>query len=383
MPIEAIAGLQLALYGLGWALAAVYLAEERAALSHWAAYALLQAASAWLAAEPMAQGLRPPLASLVLSVLGFVAATRGIDLFARGRATLDRWLLPLTVLTLLPIMLCPLWVDDPVVRRRWQETPYAFGLGVLLLTSVALLWRPLRRRSGTLAAVAALLPSALTGLTGLASGVMHLVLGAPALGQVQQAARVPQVLASLVASAVFNFGYLFLLLGRLISQWRASARQDHLTGLPNRRAAEDSLAVDWARHQRQMGGLSLALIDVDHFKSINDRHGHARGDEVLVFVARHLQSRIRVGETLGRWGGEEFLLSMPGSSLAAAQQACDRLRESLRQAALQTLGEPLTVSIGVTQARPGEASTQALIDRADQAMYGAKAQGRDRVVAAD
>jgi diguanylate cyclase (GGDEF)-like protein len=214
---------------------------------------------------------------------------------------------------------------------------------------------------------------------GLASGVMHLVLGAPELGQVQQAARVPQVLASLVASAVFNFGYLFLLMGRLIGQWRASARQDHLTGLPNRRATEDGLAVDWARHQRHMSGLSVALIDVDHFKSINDRHGHARGDEVLVFVARHLQSRIRVGETLGRWGGEEFLLSMPGSSLAAARIACDRLRESLRQAAEQTLGESLTVSIGVAQVRPGETAPQALVDRADRAMYRAKADGRDRV----
>ena len=126
----------------------------------------------------------------------------------------------------------------------------------------------------------------------------------------------------------------------------------------------------------------MALIDLDHFKTINDVHGHARGDQALVFTAQHLREQTRTYETVGRWGGEEFLLLMPGADASAALQTCERLRVSLREASLRSTGIGLSASIGVAVAQASDASVEALVERADSAMYLAKAAGRDRVCAA-
>lgn len=379
MPVEAIVGLQLGLYGLGWTLAAVYIKEERLVLMHWAAYALLQAYSALAAVTVMDQGLPPPPQSLVASTLGFVAAMRGVDIFTHGRATLDRWLLPPTALILASIVGATLFVATLAARQPWFAVPYGYGLGFILTASTWRLWPGLRAKAGRLATLAALAPGLLTGLLGLTSGTMHLLLPDRAMGAVQHAARTPNIVASIVVSAVFNFGYLFLFLARLIGQLRDGARYDHLTGTLNRRETEARLAAAWARHRRDGSGLALALIDVDHFKAINDQHGHARGDQMLVFAAGHLQAHTRAEASLGRWGGEEFLLVMPGAHAEAAAQAGERLREGLERAAPEETGLPLTISVGVAVANPQDASIEALLHRADQAMYQAKTLGRNRV----
>jgi diguanylate cyclase (GGDEF)-like protein len=160
------------------------------------------------------------------------------------------------------------------------------------------------------------------------------------------------------------------------------ATRDELTGLPNRRAILDQLATETARQARKKLPLALALIDLDHFKRINDEHGHAGGDQVLRGFAHRVESELRGGDVMARWGGEEFLLMLPDTSIEAAQQCLERLRERLRASPFDEVapGLQLTFSAGVTGCL-GQGDVDSAIERADQAMYRAKQAGRDRIEA--
>jgi diguanylate cyclase (GGDEF)-like protein len=122
--------------------------------------------------------------------------------------------------------------------------------------------------------------------------------------------------------------------------------------------------------------LSIIMVDIDHFKSINDGHGHQAGDSVLIAVANALQSHIRKADLLGRWGGEEFLL-VCNSPLADATALAEKLRRALQGHAVDSVGQ-VTASFGVSSYRPGDTS-QTLIGRADAALYLSKATGRNKV----
>lgn len=168
----------------------------------------------------------------------------------------------------------------------------------------------------------------------------------------------------------------------LVEQTQRLATVDPLTGRLNRRAFLEIAEREVHRCQRYGDALSLALLDVDHFKSVNDTRGHASGDLVLAGLGGLLGALPRRSDVAARWGGEEFVLLMPGTSLDRAAIAMERLRRAIAEAELRdTVGEPLSVtaSIGVAQLRPGD-GIDALVDRADQAMYRAKAAGRDQVV---
>ena len=155
------------------------------------------------------------------------------------------------------------------------------------------------------------------------------------------------------------------------------ATTDPLTGLPNRRALDDCLKAALAAAHRHAESVSVALIDVDHFKRINDRCGHAVGDRVLVQLGHRLAADLRATDRLGRWGGEEFLLVSGHTPLPAALELAERLRASVAGFGFGH-GEPVTVSIGVAQVRQGD-DVDALLARADEALYRAKDAGRDRV----
>ena len=155
------------------------------------------------------------------------------------------------------------------------------------------------------------------------------------------------------------------------------ATTDPLTGLPNRRALDDCLRSALAAAHRHAESVSVALIDVDHFKRINDRCGHAMGDRVLVQLGHRLAADLRASDRLGRWGGEEFLLVAGHTPLPAALELAERLRASVAGFGFGH-GEPVTVSIGVAQVRPGD-DANTLLARADEALYRAKNAGRNRV----
>ncbi|NGM35910.1 diguanylate cyclase [Methylobacterium sp. DB0501] len=159
----------------------------------------------------------------------------------------------------------------------------------------------------------------------------------------------------------------------------ALAHTDLLTGLFNRRKLDEALAE--AAEQAGQGGAPLSLIigDVDNFKSVNDRHGHKVGDQVLIAFAALLRDSVRPGDILGRWGGEEFMLLCPGADLATATAIAERLRQRVEGTALPEVG-PRTCSFGIATLTPGE-STDSLVARADAALYRCKRNGRNRVEA--
>jgi diguanylate cyclase (GGDEF)-like protein len=155
------------------------------------------------------------------------------------------------------------------------------------------------------------------------------------------------------------------------------ARTDPLTGLLNRRALTELAQRAMAQAHRHGSPLSLVLIDIDHFKQINDAYGHAAGDAVLVALARLLGGHLRAGDACARLGGEEFLLLLPATSLAQARQVAEKLRTLIASESVEG-GIHFTASFGVCST-DGVADFERLLHRADAALYRAKAAGRDRV----
>ena len=164
---------------------------------------------------------------------------------------------------------------------------------------------------------------------------------------------------------------------------RQKALLDPLTGLPNRAAWSERLDHEVNAWHQRGNSLSLAMLDLDHFKRINDGYGHLAGDKVLKIIANVLRKRLRSTDFIARFGGEEFVLLMPNSSLADALAVGEVLRAAIEACPFHFKGEPVTVtvSMGVAQFMPGERSDLAL-KRADAALYRAKAAGRNRVQAA-
>jgi diguanylate cyclase len=199
-------------------------------------------------------------------------------------------------------------------------------------------------------------------------------------------------LAAIVLGAVsFLTGQLSLLRGRLKAQKaelaQALARiqhlatRDDLTLLANRRHMNELLAHERLRHDRKGQTMCVALIDIDHFKRINDTHGHLAGDAALREFAQAAQAAVRGADVLARWGGEEFLLLLPETELGAATQVLARIRARIAELRVDVAegSLELTFSAGLTASEPGEA-VSAAIERADRAMYAAKAGGRNRVM---
>jgi diguanylate cyclase len=162
------------------------------------------------------------------------------------------------------------------------------------------------------------------------------------------------------------------------AEFAAAAERDALTGLANRRHLERRAAELLPRLQAEGQPLALALLDLDHFKQINDRCGHATGDQVLVQLAQLLRENTRGGDIVSRHGGEEFVIVLPGMTLAAAAEVCERLRERVAGHGWPC-AQPVTISIGLAAAPPY--ALPALLAAADTALYGAKGRGRNQVVA--
>ncbi|GAB6067486.1 hypothetical protein JCM13664_08040 [Methylothermus subterraneus] len=166
---------------------------------------------------------------------------------------------------------------------------------------------------------------------------------------------------------------------------RALSLTDELTGLPNRRAFLQRAEEEIGRVQRHPSPLTLAILDLDHFKQINDRYGHPIGDAVLRAYAGHLQAVFRRHDYVARFGGEEFILLLPGTDTSGAIQALAKICQRIAGQSIQTESSPVslpTFSAGVTSYRAQE-SLADFIQRADQALYRAKQAGRNRIETLD
>jgi diguanylate cyclase (GGDEF)-like protein len=165
----------------------------------------------------------------------------------------------------------------------------------------------------------------------------------------------------------------------VIAQAKEIAQTDPLTFLLNRRAIIRELQDEVLRAERYKTHLSVSIVDVDDFKSVNDTYGHAVGDEVLKQMAHHLRNGVRHPDVIGRYGGEEFIILLPSSDAEAAAEQAARLIKQVRETKLQVKEHVIqvTLSIGVAQLKIGEESWDNLLNRADSAMYKAKGRGRD------
>jgi len=167
---------------------------------------------------------------------------------------------------------------------------------------------------------------------------------------------------------------------------RALARQDALTGVLNRGAIFETFAGELVRARRERTPLAAIMADVDHFKAVNDSLGHLAGDEVLRTVAGRLQRQIRGYDSIGRYGGEEFLMVLPGCSRDEAREVAERLRRHVEETPAEWAGTrvPVTISLGVVSLpRVVADAPEPVIDAADHALYEAKRGGRNRVCEGD
>lgn len=161
----------------------------------------------------------------------------------------------------------------------------------------------------------------------------------------------------------------------------AQARTDPLTGIANRRAFMDWVQVELARHDRSGTTLSVLMLDIDHFKAINDRYGHSAGDLLLTEFAQRIAIGLRAYDQFARMGGEEFVIVLPDCTMEEAATIAERLRESVaaRPFAAKEEQVPMTMSVGVTRLLDGETSIDGALRRADTALYQAKDAGRNRI----
>ena len=187
-------------------------------------------------------------------------------------------------------------------------------------------------------------------------------------------------LVSCMAILVFMSMLYLMQIRSAEAQLRAMATTDPLTQLHNRRALMDVIQHEERRLQRGRQALSFVMADIDHFKQINDSLGHEAGDQVLQQVSQALAKGVRDVDHLARWGGEEFLVVLPGTDEVEAAQVAERLRQAVD--ALQLPSRHVSMTFGVSEVRENESAEHA-ISRADAALYEGKRAGRNRVVRAD
>jgi len=248
--------------------------------------------------------------------------------------------------------------EEPLLRRLVDDKE---RMPVLVLdeapaTAEALLVVPLRERNSNV-------------------GALVLVGREDAFGAVTR--EVLQMIANQAAAVLGTI--------RLIDKHKDLAVRDGLTGLLNRRAFQELLRSTAARHDRQKDGrFGLILLDIDHFKKLNDTHGHPAGDEALRQVARVLHDHARAGDEVARYGGEEFAVVLPAAGARSAQEIAERLRREIEKTAVRIAGGSirLTASFGVAVWPDDGRAPEDLLQAADKALYAAKQAGRNRVAAA-
>ncbi len=354
-----------------------------------------RAASHWLAGV-MAHGLgialfllagsRAELLTLAgsLGTFGFLAIRRGLQWFLRQRMPDGLHVVTVLVLVTLP-MVGAIWPAAGAYTNAGSSAIVVL-LAVLTARDSA---QGITREFGAGARWAVggpLLLAALlfTGrIVGALSGVLTGHPGGARLTDPGSPAEVALTFAFLLVQITLNFGLAYLVVVRLVSKLRHLSQHDGLTGLLNRRAIETLIEREAQRLQRFGEPYAVLLADVDHFKRINDRLGHAGGDAVLCAVAQVLMQQAREVDRVARYGGEEFCVLLPHTGEEGALHAAERLRDALRNQPVRWGEEAVDVrlSIGVAAAG-GHESVAQLLRRADQALYAAKSAGRDTVIVA-
>lgn len=373
-----------AFFGLGWAASAWLLRLAPRPALNWSVSAALIAAALILF---LLRGRAPdllahPVANL-LSLLALMTIRRGLQAFLR---------LPLRDRESLAVLLLCTGFN-----LAWAGPQGGWPAGAVIATSVCVAWTlgrttleilaPLRREYGAAGAWLVAWPYALgTLLFSLRFGLGLLLPAQVARPvNVDNAFNIGVVLTILVLNLAINASLAVLVLLRLVRKLQRLSNHDPLTGLLNRRRLMQVLREQKQALLRHGEPWSLLLLDLDHFKRVNDEHGHAAGDHVLVTVAALLKAQARELDQVARMGGEEFCIVLPRTGLDGAQLLAERVRQAVAQAPLASTDDgeatalQLTVSIGVASCMSAEESADQVLGRADRALYAAKHAGRNRV----
>lgn len=220
---------------------------------------------------------------------------------------------------------------------------------------------------------------------GLVRAIFTSFHGAPDVLMTRDAYQAIAVLIQILISSGLAFGFVWMTTAHLRRELERMVRTDFLTGLLNRRALLDEAEREIARSRRNAAPLSVLVIDIDHFKQINDTCGHTAGDAALCAVAENLKRNRRAYDHLARYGGEEFVMLLPGTNGEDAYRIAERLRTALA-GTNATAGHhslPVTISIGVAELESLEEDWDSLILRGDRALYAAKKAGRNRTAVAE
>lgn len=369
---------QQAVLALGWLVGAVALKLDRRSAVQWAAYALLTGASvvAFVGAG-QAGGEQLRALGNVLSFGGIMLMQRGVRQFVGKPA--PAWLYAAAWLVVLGLS----WFGMANSHSTLRVGLVSGALGLLCLATA---WdvfvytrQKLELKWGFWLALPLVLGAAVF-LTRSGGALLALHAMGGAMSMASTSLNIGSAVAFLVTALVFHLTLVGLVSARLVHDLRHLSRHDGLTELLNRRAMDELLQDETRRAIRANRPFSVLMVDADYFKTINDRFGHAAGDEALRHLAQILRSQMRDIDRVGRFGGEEFIALLPGTSANEALHAAERLRDALLRRPWAWQGESLrlTVSTGVAAWRGPHDEIGLLLKRADAALYRAKALGRDR-----
>ncbi|MDP1650959.1 MAG: GGDEF domain-containing protein [Rubrivivax sp.] len=373
--------IQQGLFGAVWAVAA-RLGLSRRPARHWAAASGLVVAgmSLMLARGQASPWLTMALANALL-LLSFVLLRRGLQIFGRLVPT-DREHTMVMALAVAGVV-GAVAVGNPVLP---VVIVASIALGWTLLRSASEVRRSLESEFGRGPARWCALPGAVIGSLFVLRGSLAPLLGPEIAGPISDpgSGNVTMVIAALIFGLVINTMLFAMTIVRLVRRLQYQSDHDVLTDLLSRRAMERLLEAEAQRQRRFGTGYAVLSIDIDHFKQINDRWGHATGDAVLVQVAHALRDASREVDRVARTGGEEFCVLLPGVDKAGAERAAQRLLQAVRELEYRAAGPSLrvTVSIGLAIVGHEAEPLPALLRRLDQALYAAKHRGRDRVESA-
>jgi diguanylate cyclase (GGDEF)-like protein len=377
-----IAVMQCVFCGI-WLLGSWVIGDVRRAAVHWSTFAGLSTLSFVALIVALHQPVPVPAEYLralgnVLGVAAMIALHRGIRLFVGAPQSMNAYALALA------IVFVASWLGVAPAHAVLRVSVNSTVLTVIALGIAADLYRYGRNvvpgRQTWLLSAPLMAAAAGFSLRGVLA-VWHPDSVATEM-TADSALNVGSSIAYMVIALTFHATLVGLVFGRLLADLRHRSRHDGLTGLLNRRTMEETLLSQVQRSRRTGEPFTVLMLDLDHFKAINDRHGHAAGDRALKHTAAALKAELREVDAVGRFGGEEFLVLMPGATVETARPVAERLRTALISDAPRIDGTTLflSASIGVAQwSEPAEEPSRLLM-RADAALYRAKLRGRDCVV---
>lgn len=358
-----------------WACGAWWASTARAAIAHWAAGAALSSVTWFILALSYES---PPLTGIIAGVLATIVLQRGIRLFiGREPTRISQWVALIAVVSV--------FVINP--SQRFIHAAINFGALAWINFGIAVdLYSHARDRLRFRWPIILALPVLLGGVGYGLRAVRAIFWPDSVVTEMEtnSALNLNGALTYIVLALALHATLMALVVGRLIDELRKLSMYDALTGLLNRRAMEEALHAQVRSSRRRREPFAVMMLDLDYFKRINDDFGHGVGDLALQHVSKLLRGALRDIDSLARFGGEEFVVLMPGANLFEAEAVAERLRMLLAATPMNNSSNQvaLSISIGVAEWLSVEDDSSQLLLRADAALFQAKIQGRNRVVTA-